>query len=212
VMELLELNESNLEQCVERMCRGVLAGELMIFPTDTVYGLGGAAFSQTVLDKLLAIKPDRTAKPTAILIDNIIRMSRLAGDVPGPRIVALAETYWPGPLTMVWHVGQAIPEKYRGADKSLGYRIPNSEFLLRVMKETERPLWATSANMPGQPAPRLFAEIAPELIQKCDLVIKARALLTGKSSAVVDVRGREPVVVRENAIPAQDIHRIWKRG
>ena len=80
------------------------------------------------------------------------------------------------------------------------------------MKRTERPLWATSANLPGQSAPRLFSEIKPEVIDACDLVIKTRRLLTGRASAVVDVRGREPVTLGESTLSHEDILRIWKSG
>jgi len=90
-MALIELSDETLQECVERTIEAVEQGELILMPTDTVYGIGGQAFSRKVLDKLLKVKPDRTAKPTAILIDNIIRMSQIAGDVPSPRIVKLTE-------------------------------------------------------------------------------------------------------------------------
>lgn len=211
-MEILELTNDNLSQCAERMCASVLEGELIAFPTDTVYGLGGMAFSRKVLDKIMRVKPDRNAKPTAILIESMIRLSQFGGDVPGPRLVHLAEKYWPGPLTMVWHVSQSIPEEFQGKDRTLGYRIPNSELLLEVMRRTERPLWATSANLPGRPAPRLFSELDPAVMEACDLVVKTKSLLMGKASTVVDVRGKNPVVTREGAVLESDIEKIWKRG
>lgn len=211
-MEQLELTDATYEKCVERTCNAVLAGELIAFPTDTVYGLGGMAFSRKVLDKLMTVKPDRNAKPTAILIESLIRLSQFGGDVPGPRLVHLVETYWPGPLTVVWHVSPSIPEEFQGKDRTLGYRIPNHEFILEVMRRTERPLWATSANLPGRPAPRLYSELDPMVLDACDLVIKTKALLMGKSSTVVDVRGKQPVIVREGAISEADIEKIWKKG
>lgn len=211
-MELLELTEASYEDCVERMSQAVVAGELVAFPTDTVYGLGGMAFSRKVIDKLMAVKPDRNSKPTAILIDSLIRLSQFSGEIPSSKIVHLVNTYWPGPLTVVWHVSGSIPEEFHGKDKTLGYRIPNHEFILDVMRRTERPLWATSANMPGRPAPRLFSELDPMVIDSCDLVIKTRSLLGGKASSVVDVRGKQAIVVREGAIPESDIEKNWKKG
>lgn len=211
-MEIIELTESTYEECVERTCQSVLAGELIAFPTDTVYGLGGMAFSRKVLDRLMTVKPDRSSKPTAILIESMIRLSQFGGEVPGPKIVHLAETYWPGPLTLVWHVSKAVPEEFHGKDRSLGYRIPNYEFILEVMRRTARPLWATSANLAGKPPPRLFGELDPVVIEACDLVVKTKALLGGKASTVVDVRGKQPLVVREGAVMESDIEKIWKKG
>ena len=211
-MKLLELTDENFAECVERTVEAARDLQLLLLPTDTVYGLGGLAFSRKVLDKMMRIKPDRDVKPTAILIDNIIRMSQIAGDVPSPKIVKLAETFWPGPLTMVWKTSSAIPDEFRSNDQSLGYRVPNSDFLIEVMRKLEQPLWATSANLPGQSAPRLFSEIRSEVIEACDFVVKTKRLLTGRASAIVDVRGREPKTLRESSLRHEDILRIWKQG
>lgn len=211
-MEIIELTEETFEKCVERTCQGVLAGELIAFPTDTVYGLGGMAFSRKVLDKMMTVKPDRTSKPTAILIDSMIRLSQFGGEVPGQKVVHLAETYWPGPLTLVWHAATSIPEEFHGKDRTMGYRIPNYEFILEVMRLTDRPLWATSANLAGKPAPRLFSEIEGPVLHACDLVVKSKSLLMGKASTVLDVRGKLPQVLRQGAILESDIEKIWKKG
>jgi L-threonylcarbamoyladenylate synthase len=210
-MTHLELREDNIPEIVAAFVDAARGGGLIIFPTDTVYGLGGAAFSRRVMEKLQAIKPERPAKPTAVLIDNIIRMSQCSGEVPSPKLVALTEAFWPGPLTLIWKTSGAIPQEFQTPDRSLGYRVPNIPYLLEVLRELESPLWATSANFPGRPAARLFTEIPPALLQTCDLVIQAQQLLTGgKASTVVDIRGREPVVMREGSIREEDIRRVWK--
>jgi L-threonylcarbamoyladenylate synthase len=209
-MRIIELTADNVQDTAHVMAESARAGELILFPTDTVYGLGGIAFSRRVMDKLQRVKPERNTKPTAVLIDNIIRMSQCAGEVPSRRIVALAEAYWPGPLTLVWKTSNAIPEEFQLADRSLGYRVPNSPLLLEALRELESPLWATSANLPGQPAPRIFSEVKQAVIDACDLVIQTRQLLTGRSSALVDVRGREPIVIRESSIREEDVRQHWK--
>ena len=211
-MELIELTGESLETCVERLCAALLNGELAGFPTDTVYGLGGAAFSKKVLDKLMGLKPERGSKPTAVLIDSMIRLSQFGGTVPDPKVVRLAEAYWPGPLTMVWYIASSIPQEFHGQDRSLGYRMPNSELLTQAMRRSDRLLWATSANLPGRPAPRLFSELDPAVIEACDLVIKTKGLLSGRASTVVDVRGKHPLTLRVGAIPEQDIEQIWRKG
>lgn len=209
-MPIIELTDSNHEDCVRQTVQAVRDGLLVLFPTDTVYGIGGMAFSQKVFNRLRKVKPERQAKPTAVLIDNIIRMSQIAGDVPGPRIVRLAEKYWPGPLTLVWKTSGVIPEEFQTTDRSLGFRVPKSPFLLDVLEQMEAPLWATSSNLPGQSPPRLFSEIKQEIIDVCDLIVKTRALLSGKASTVVDVRGRDPKIIRESSISEDEIRSTWK--
>jgi L-threonylcarbamoyladenylate synthase len=209
-MNTIDLIRENMDEAIRAMVESARRSELLLFPTDTVYGLGGLAFSHRVMEKLRRVKPERGAKPTAVLIDNIIRMSQCAGDVPSRRIVALAETFWPGPLTMIWKTSGAIPDEFQTADRSLGYRIPNSTFLLNVLRELESPVWATSANLPGQPAPRIFTEVKDVVAQNCDLVIRTREFLAGRSSTIVDVRGKEPIVLREASIKEEDIKRVWK--
>ena len=209
-MEICELSPASHEECVNRMVESARRGELILFPTDTVYGIGGLAFSSSVMEKLQRVKPDRASKPTAVLIDNIIRMSQCAGDVPGRNIVKLAETFWPGPLTLVWKMSNAIPAAFQTADHSLGYRVPDHPFLLDVLRELESPIWATSANLLGQLPPRIYTEVKEAVVSACDLVIKSQAFPQGKASAVVDVRGREPRMIRESVIEEYDIKRAWK--
>jgi L-threonylcarbamoyladenylate synthase len=211
-MEILELTAATHDRCVQRMVEGAHRGELILFPTDTVYGLGGTAFSDAVMEKLKRVKPDRPLKPTAVLIDNIIRMGQCAGDVPGRKIIALAEAFWPGSLTLVWKMSKAIPPHFQTADLSLGYRVPDHPFLLDVLRELEAPLWATSANLPGQPPPRIFSEVKESVAQACDLVIKTQALPRGKASSVVDVRGRQPVMIRESSLREEDIRKAWRQN
>jgi L-threonylcarbamoyladenylate synthase len=209
-MNVVDLSAENFSEVCRDAVETARRGDLMVFPTDTVYGLGGLAFSRTVLDKLKRVKPERSSKPTAVLIDNIIRMSQCGGDVPNQRIVALAETFWPGPLTLIWKTSGAIPEEFQTPDRSLGYRVPNSPFLLNVLRDLENPLWATSANLPGQPAPRMFSEVKEPVLKGCDLAIRTVEFLSGRASTVVDVRGKEPVIVREASIREEDIRRVWK--
>jgi L-threonylcarbamoyladenylate synthase len=209
-MQLIDLDSGNLSDVVSATAEAARRGDLILFPTDTVYGLGGLAFSHRVMDKLRRIKPERGAKPTAVLIDNIIRMSQCGGDVPGQKIVALAETFWPGPLTLVWKASNAIPVEFQTTDHSLGYRIPKYQFLLELLSELEAPMWATSANLPGQPAPRIFREVKETVLDACDLVIQTKDFLSGRASSIVDVRGREPVMIRESGIHESDIRKIWK--
>lgn len=208
----IELTSENRADAFRRTVDAMRRGDLLLFPTDTVYGLGGLAFSRKVLSRLQTVKPERGEKPTAVLIDNIIRMSQCAGDVPSPRIVALAEAFWPGPLTMIWKMSAAIPAEFHTADHSLGYRVPNDSFISDVLRELETPVWATSANLPGCPPPKLFSEIRQEVLDACDLVVSTQQLLTGKASTVVDVRGKDPVVLRESAISEDQIKQVWKRA
>ena len=113
---------------------------------------------------------------------------------------------------MVWKTSSVIPEAFQTPDRSLGYRVPKSDFLLQVLRALEVPLWATSANLPGQKPPGFFAEIKPAVIAACDIVEKTDALLNGRASTVVDVRDKEPLVVRELAIKESEIVSVWKHG
>ena len=211
-MQSVELNEENTPTVIRLTVEAARRGDLILFPTDTVYGMGGLAFSHRVLEKLRKVKPERGEKPTAVLIDSIIRMSQCAGDVPSARIVALTEAFWPGPLTLIWKMSNAIPQEFHTPDHSLGYRVPNIPFLLNVLRELESPFWATSANLPGQPPPKLFNEIRREILDVCDLVVHTPQLLSGKASTIVDIRGREPHILRELAVSEEEIKQVWKRG
>jgi tRNA threonylcarbamoyl adenosine modification protein (Sua5/YciO/YrdC/YwlC family) len=179
---------------------------LLIFPTDTVYGIGGAAFIPRVYDRLMELKGTRELKAYALLISDIEIMERIAGRALEGAALHLAQRFWPGALTIVWHASLAISREFTASDGSVGYRIPNHSFLRALMQAADGALWATSANRTGEAPPAVFDTIEDAVTSKAALVIDGGESLSGVPSTVVDARVRPVRILREGAIRASEIH------
>jgi L-threonylcarbamoyladenylate synthase len=179
---------------------GVLA-----YPTETVYGFGGAIDSASV-SKLVAIKRRPENKPFLILISAaqmIDRMGLHLSQAAG----MLAAKFWPGPLTMVLRGGERrIAPRLRGPEGGIGVRWTSHPGLQRLISAMGDPLTSTSANRPGEPSAMNAAEILAawknEVARGQLRVLDGGQLVPSPASTVVDCTGRHPRVIRPGAIPA----------
>jgi tRNA threonylcarbamoyl adenosine modification protein (Sua5/YciO/YrdC/YwlC family) len=204
--KILRLKRDDNEQVLREALRTMQQELLLVFPTDTVYGIGGAAFLPNVYDRLMELKGTRELKSYALLVANIEIMERIAGRALDGAALRLAQRFWPGALTIVWHASLAISREFTASDGSVGYRIPNHAFLQTLMQAADGALWATSANRAGMAPPAAFDAIEETVIGKAALAIDGGESLAGISSTVVDARVWPVKILREGAIPASEIH------
>lgn len=177
-------------------------GGLVIFPTETVYGVGADNTNPLAVDKLKQVKKRAENKPFALLVGSkkaLIEHSALKTTV----VYKLIEKYWPGPLTVV------VP--YRESGKNIGLRMPDHPVALRLTQEFGRPIAAPSANMEGNPAPVTCQEALAELDGKVDLALDGGEARIGIASTVVEVTESGIKIVREGAVPAMDIEKTANR-
>lgn len=169
-------------------------GQLVIIPTDTVYGVAAGFAHEKALARLRQIKKRPADKPIAILAADCGRIENCRAEL-GRCGRRLAERYWPGPLTLVLPVG----EKWEG------FRIPRHAVALAVIKAAGGLLRVTSANLSGQRPALTAAEAASELAKGVALVIDAGPAPDGVPSTVVKIINEKAVILREGAIPREAI-------
>ena len=201
-----QLTENNKEQLLQAAVQTVKKESLLIFPTDTVYGIGGAAFSSAVFRSLSSGKGNRDSKSYVLLVASLEIVENTAGRNLTGAARRLAEKFWPGPLTIIWHANPDISAKYKAPDGSLGYRMPNHDFLRALLQVSGGLLCATSANKSGTPPPADFKEIDNDILNQAAFAVNAGEKLTGVASTVVDARMHPVIILREGAIPAERIH------
>jgi L-threonylcarbamoyladenylate synthase len=179
------------------------AGEVVVVPTDTVYGLAAVPHDPEAVKRIFLAKGRPEQMHLPVLAASLAQMELLGVDV-SPAVVTLAERWWPGPLTMVlgFTEGAARPLWLAGREEVAG-RVPHHRFLLEVMEQTGV-LLVTSANQHGAGTPPSADEIARSLGPHVSLIVDGGALDTVPST-VVNMRGREVAVEREGAIPTKDI-------
>jgi L-threonylcarbamoyladenylate synthase len=180
----------------------LLAGRLIAYPTDTVYGLGCNPFDADAVERLVKSK-ERAKGSLPILVSSLKEAERL-GEISGVA-AELANRFWPGPLTIVVRARCNFPVQVTGISGSVGLRIPNHEATRRLIQESGGALIGTSANISGHPPPRTAQEVAREFDGRIDLVLDGGPSLLGRESTVVKIFGDEITVLRDGALPRDEI-------
>lgn len=192
---------------LQEALRSLEKGEPIIFPTDTLYGLGVSVGHAQSPEILYSLKKRSQKKPVAWLVGNRDDLTKYGKVVP-EFAHTLARTFWPGPLTIIVKANEEVPVAFRSAEGTIGMRMPKNEHALQMIEELGCPVATTSANISGQKATKSFAEIAPELLEQVGFAFNDDDVKSGIASTIVDCTGEHPVMVREGAITISDIQAL----
>jgi len=187
---------------LEKYARCIKNGEVLLFPTDTVVGIGCRFDSEEGISRMRSIKQVKETAPFAVLISSPeqleqmkIRRSRISN--------LLISRFWPGGLTIVMTSENHYP--CCGEDNAIGVRMPDFDLLRKLIEIADVPLAATSANYHSKPAPKRIADVEASMVKKIDCVLDFPARLVGQPSTVVRLEAGEPTILREGAIPSKEI-------
>ncbi len=204
-MEIIRLDDTNVEAAAARAAAVLRAGGIVLYPTDTLYGLGVDAVNRPALERLRALKGREKKKPISVIVAAPEKMDEHVHAHAEAR--ALAEKHFPGALTLVLAAKDTIPTEIQ-LNGAVGIRIPNDPFALALARAFGKPFTATSANKAGQQTPAavldILAQLAP-LGHHVDLVIDAGERAGGRPSTVVLYTGDTPYVLREGAISREEL-------
>ena len=181
-------------------------GGLIIYPTDTIYGLGADASNEAAIRKIFEIKKRGSRKPVHIVVADIVGAERFVELTPLAR--ALAKRFLPGALTLVLKAKDEVPRALTAGQGTLGIRIPDNRFCIETARALGGGITSTSANVSGQATGRNIEEIFslfPKGFEGIDLVVDGGELPPSLPSSVVDARGAAPIILREGAIPVAEI-------
>ncbi|GAB4251454.1 MAG: L-threonylcarbamoyladenylate synthase [Acidobacteriota bacterium] len=181
---------------VQSACRVLLAGGVILYPTDTIYGLGCDALDRQAVERLVRIKGRSAAKGMLVLAGSPDWLPRLAREVPREADRLLA-TFWPGPLTVLLPAAPELPEPLVGAGGKIGVRVPNLPFLQQWLEGVQRPIVSTSANPSGAPYTGDVERLRSLFANRVDLFLESGELPHSEPSTVVDLAERPFRVVRE---------------
>jgi L-threonylcarbamoyladenylate synthase len=181
------------------------ARRVLAYPTETVYGFGGAIDAESV-DALVALKQRPHGKPFLLLVSGSAMLDKLGLHLP-TYAANLAARHWPGPLTLVLPGGERrVPARLRGPEGGIAVRWTSHPGIQRLVSAYGEAITSTSANRPGVPPARGAAEILsqwPEAVARGLIrVLDGGRLVASPPSTVVDCMGRRPRVIRPGAIPA----------
>ncbi len=204
-MEMLRLTEANVSVCAKQAADVLGAGGVVLYPTDTLYGLAADALSDAAVAKIFEIKGRDEGKPIHAIVADIEMAARYAEIPDAVRI--LAEKLPRGKVTFICKKKQGLDTGIVKGIGTFGFRIPDSELCLE-MARAFGPITATSANVAGEIPERSVDAIRAQLgdrAEKIDLAIDAGELPERAASSVVDLSSGELRLLREAAVPAREI-------
>ena len=188
------------------------AGDLVAFPTETVYGLGADASNSQAVARIYSVKGRPNDHPLIVHIASMERMGDWASDVP-EYAIALARSFWPGPMTLILKRSELAGDFITGGQDSVGVRVPDHMLALALLEAFERSggkgVAAPSANRFGHVSPTTASAVIEELgdyLSKDDLVLDGGACAVGVESTIIDCTGDAPRILRPGAVTAQMIN------
>ena len=176
----------------------VLSGELVVLPTDTVYGVGADAFSPAAVTRLLAAKGRGREAPPPVLVGSTRAASALVEDL-GPWGQQLIDEFWPGGLTIVCRAQRTLNWDLGDAKGTVAVRMPQDPVTLDLLKETG-PMAVTSANLTGKPAATTAEQAREQLGDAVAVYLDGGPSAGGLASTIVDLTGDVPRLLRQGAI------------
>lgn len=194
----------DLPQEIPRAIEVLRRGGVVVFPTDTVYGLGAHIFLPRAVEKVFELKGRSRYQPLPVLVGSLDQAAGLALSLP-PGAVALAERFWPGALTLVLVALETVPELVTAKSGKVAVRVPHHPVPLALIEGLGAPITGTSANLSGQPPARTAEEVKGQMRERVDLVLEGGPPPGGRESTVVDLTGKAPLVLRVGAIPQEEI-------
>jgi len=180
------------------------SGGIVIFPTETVYGIGAAATSCIGPQEIIDIKMRPASKPLPWLVETEDALDTYGVDVP-EYAHRLAAEFWPGALSLVVKASSKVGKDFVDSRGTVALRCPDHEVVQELIRASGGPIITTSANTSGKHAPTSFEELEERLVASADLTLDGGETHHGIASTVVDCTGDEPVILRDGAIPATRI-------
>ena len=174
-------------------------GGLVAFPTETVYGLGGNALDAGASEKIYAAKGRPSDNPLIVHIAQMEALEGIVRDIP-PVALDLAEAFWPGPLTMIFHKTDLVPLSTTGGLNTVAVRMPSHPVAMELIRYGGGYVAAPSANTSGRPSPTRASHVVEDLSGKIDVIIDGGDVDIGLESTIVDLTEEIPTILRPGYI------------
>ncbi|HUW78253.1 MAG TPA: L-threonylcarbamoyladenylate synthase [Candidatus Nanopelagicaceae bacterium] len=200
-----------ITRSIEEAAVALRSGHLVAIPTETVYGLAADASSQSAVERIYTVKGRPLNHPVIVHISGVDEIRRWALTVP-PWARALAETFWPGPLTLILPRSSEVGDWITGGQDNVGLRVPNHLLTLEIISRSGLGLAAPSANRYGAVSPTnaaaVLEDLGPYLDATNDLIFDGGNCVVGLESTIVDATSSRPRILRLGAVTAAQIEEI----
>ena len=194
--EIVKIDEEQIDQeAIARAGEILKRGGLVAFPTETVYGLGGDALNENSSRLIYAAKGRPSDNPLIVHITNMEALKKIVTEIP-PAARKLAERYWPGPLTMIFHKSSEVPLATTGGLDTVAVRMPSHKTARAMIDAAGGYIAAPSANRSGRPSPTVARYVIEDLDGLVDMIIDGGEVNIGLESTIIDLTGEVPTILR----------------
>ncbi|MCJ1908178.1 L-threonylcarbamoyladenylate synthase [Planococcus ruber] len=198
----------NKEETYSQAVEMLQTGEVVAFPTETVYGLGADATNAEAVAKIFAAKGRPADNPLIVHVDSKESALNYVQNV-GPKAIQCMETFWPGALTLILQTKPGVfAENVTASLSTVGIRVPNHPVALNLLKRVKLPIAAPSANTSGKPSPTLAEHVYHDMEGTIPLILDGGATMIGIESTVLDMTSEPPVILRPGKITKKDLEAV----
>ncbi len=206
IKKITENTEKN-KLIISEAANIIRQGGLVAFPTETVYGLGGDAFDANAAAGIYAAKGRPSDNPLIVHIGEVSDLEKLSDSVP-KSAYALAERFWPGPLTIIIRKNDRVPMSITGGLNTVAVRLPANPVARDIIRESGTFVAAPSANLSGRPSPTTGAHVIADLSGRVDMIVDGGDIEIGLESTIVDLSEEVPVVLRPGYITPKELSEV----
>lgn len=195
-----KINESELKKVIE-----ILKNDgIIIFPTETVYGIGGNALSNKVIDRVYKVKQRPRAKAVNIMVSNINQIKKYA-EIKSELEEKIIKNCMPGPITLILKKKENFGDYFTANNDTIGVRIPDNKIISAILKNIDFPIIAPSANISGKPSGVEVSDIITDFENEVDAIIDGGKANLGLASTIIQVIDGKINILRQGKISEEEI-------
>ncbi len=194
------LNHADIQKAAEIITSGNLVG----FPTETVYGLGASVFSEYAVSQVYQVKGRPQDNPFIVHISNFDMLESIVEEIP-PLVSKLCEKFWPGPLTILFRKKPNVPDIVTAGLSTVAVRMPSHPIALALIEKSNVPIAAPSANLSGFPSPTSAEHVINDLNGKIPMILDGGACEVGVESTVIDLHQDPPLILRPGGVSYEEL-------
>lgn len=203
----IQVNSDENKKIYEEAGKILKKGGLVAFPTETVYGLGADALNRDAAGKIYAAKGRPSDNPLIVHITDMEDLENIADVIP-KETYAIADKYWPGPLTMIFEKTKIVPYETTGGLDTVAVRMPSDEAAREVIRAGGGYIAAPSANTSGRPSPTEADHVAEDLSGKIDMIVDGGTVEIGVESTILDMTVRPPMILRPGKVTKEMLEEL----
>lgn len=206
--KIVTMDSENIDPEIIKEAADIInKGGIVVFPTETVYGIGADALNDEAVDKIFKAKGRPQDNPLIVHIADVSELEVLVKEVP-ESAEKLADKYWPGPLTMILYKKDILSDKITAGLDTAAIRLPKNKIALALINESKKPIAAPSANTSGKPSPTEASHVIEDLMGKVDMIIDGGSTNIGIESTVIDMTGDMPTILRPGGITKEEVEEV----